>query len=111
MVPPGVVFQTQDVNTNTCVSCVGKVDMERRPVESESRDEKLGLKPKYLRQNLWSLEIDSKKTAAEWTELAEPLPWPSPCEYKNLPACQSLSERPISFRSFHRLGSKCLNSC
>ena len=37
-------------------------------------------------------------TAAEWTEFAEPLPRPPPCEYENFSVHQSLSERPDLFR-------------
>ena len=97
MAQQGVNSLIQDANTNTFASPVDSEDMGRRPVESERWEEKLGLKPKYLRHNLWSLEAESKMTAAEWTESAEPLPRPPPCEYENLPVCHSLRKRPDLF--------------
>ena len=98
MVHPGVASLTPDANINISASPVDRADMERRPVEKENREELLGLKPKYLRQNLWSLETESKMIASEWMESAEPLPRPPACEYENLPVCQSLSDRPDLFQ-------------
>ena len=98
MAPQGVASLTQDANINTSVSRVVRADMERRPVESENREDMLGLKLKYLRQNLWSLEAESKMIASVWTETAEPLPRPPACEYENLPVFRSLTDRPDLFR-------------
>lgn len=79
-------------------SLVAKADMENLHVESESREVVLGLKPKYLRQNLWSPEEESRMVAAEWTVNAEPLPRPPPCEFEILPVQQTLEERPELFQ-------------
>ena len=89
----GVASLTRDANTNTSASCVDSVDMGNCPVANESREDKLGLKPKYLRQNLWSLKAESRMIASEWMESAEPLLQPPTCEYENLPICQSISEQ------------------
>lgn len=72
--------------------------MEGLHVESEDQEVKLGLKPKYLRQNLWSTESDARMVAYEWTETAEPLPRPPPSEYENLSALRTLEARPDLFK-------------
>ena len=65
---------------------------------SESPEVILGLKPKYLRHNLWSPDAEPKVVAAEWTETAAPLPRPPPSEYENHSVRETLEKRPDLFR-------------
>ena len=89
---------TWDASINTRACHVDRVVMEKSIVESESREDKLGLRPKYLRQFLWSPESEMRLTASEWTEIADPLPRPPKSEYENSLAQQTLHERPDLFR-------------
>jgi hypothetical protein len=84
-------------NINTCVSPVVSRDMENLPAEKRIEKECFGMKPRYLRYNLWMPDADPKMTAADWTEVARPLPKPPPSKFLNLPACAMLEERPELF--------------
>ena len=90
----------QGVGTGMPACPVGRTDMGGKCVESESWADKLGLRLRYLRHNLWPAEVglELKMVAAEWTESAKPLPRPPPCEYTNLPVQRTLKERPDLFR-------------
>jgi hypothetical protein len=91
-------FPTQDAGIAMPACPVERTDMENLRVGSEELEFKLGLKPKYLRHNLWSPDAESKLVAADWTETAEPLPRPPLSEYESVPVCQTLEKRPDLFR-------------
>ena len=76
---------------------VERMDMGNQRAGSEELEFKLGLKPKYLRHNLWSPDSGLKLVAADWTETAEPLPRPPLSEYENVPVHQTLEKRPDLF--------------
>ena len=97
IVKSGVASPTRDASTDMLACPVGRAVMENLHVESEGQEEKLGLRPKYLRQFLWSPDSKMKMIASEWTEIAEPLPRPPLAEYKNLIAQRTLNERPDLF--------------
>ena len=90
-------FLTQDAGITMPVCPVERTDMGNQCAGSEELEFKLGLKPKYLRHNLWSPDSGSKLGAADWTETAEPLPRPPLSEYKNVPVHQTLEKRPDLF--------------
>ena len=90
--------QTQPANISTPVWDVANQVMGERPAPNRSEDGVLGMRPKYLRYNLWSLESDPKLTAAEWTEKALPLSSPSLSEFVNIDACRTISHHPDLFQ-------------
>ena len=92
---PVVGSQIQDVNTCTPASCVEKEVMASTFVASE--DELFGMRPKYLRYNLWDEGCVPKMTVAEWTHTAHPLPSLPAYELQNEPACKTVLERPDLF--------------
>ena len=65
--------------------------------ETEKKEE-LGLRPRYLRYNLWAPEADPRITAAEWMCHARALPRPPASEWGNVEACETLRSRPDLFR-------------
>lgn len=85
----------QDVITCTPASCVEKEVMASTFVASE--DELFGMRPKYLRYNLWDEGCVPKMTVAEWTHTAHPLPSLPAYELQNEPACKTVLERPDLF--------------
>jgi len=56
-----------------------------------------GMRPRYLRHNLWTPDADTLVTAAEWTLLAEALPRPSKPEFENLAVMQTILQNPVLF--------------
>jgi hypothetical protein len=72
--------------------------MARHPVKKEIEGEALGLRPKYLRHNLWTPDSDPKLTIALWTHTALPLPRPPQEEFDNLLVRQTIKERPDLFK-------------
>jgi hypothetical protein len=71
---------------------------EEQPVPSQSEVEVFGIRPKYLRYNLWSLDSDPKLTVAEWTQRARPLQGPSLSEFANTQACRTITDYPDLFK-------------
>jgi hypothetical protein len=68
------------------------------PAIRQSEEDVFGLRPKYLRHNLWTPDSDPKLTAAAWTLTARPLPRPPPAELDNISACLTLENRPDLFK-------------
>ncbi|GLB35583.1 hypothetical protein LshimejAT787_0211480 [Lyophyllum shimeji] len=57
-----------------------------------------GMRPKYLRYNVWDLENPLARTTADWSEMAAPLPLPPPHELNNPRAQRTLAEHPELFK-------------
>ena len=90
--------QTQPANTCIPVWDVANQVTVEPGVPEESEGEVLGVRPKYLRYNLWSLNSDPKLTAASWTETALPLKRPSLSEFTNSQACRTIANHPDLFK-------------
>jgi len=58
---------------HSCQGCDKQV-MERHLVEKEVEGEVFGMRPRYLRYNLWSPDADPMIMVVEWTLSALPLP-------------------------------------
>ena len=93
-----VGLPSQHAGTNTPVNPVVKQDTENLPVEREIEDEPFGMRPRYLRHNLWTMDSDPKTTAADWTITAHPLPRPPADEYDNTSALNTITKRPDLFK-------------
>jgi hypothetical protein len=93
----GVASPTQPASTSMPVWDVATRVMEGPPVPSQSEAEIFGIRPKYLRYNLWSLDSDPKLTVAEWTKRARPLKRPSLSEFANGRACRTITDYPDLF--------------
>jgi hypothetical protein len=92
--------QIPPANTSTPAWVAAKTGMERPTVTrvTEGLEGIIGMKPKYLRYNVWSPDVDPKMTAAVWTLTAKPLPRPSPDEFTSRPVSQTLADRPDLFK-------------
>jgi len=75
-----------------------KPDTEGSNARTKSYHEVLGLRPKYLRYNLWSASSEHTTTIADWSETATPLPRPPSSELNNPIVCQTISENPSLFQ-------------
>ena len=62
--------------TATCAKNVEALTTVKQPVRQPQRIEFYGLRPKYLRYNIWDPEGNLAMTSAEWTHTAKPLPRP-----------------------------------
>jgi len=87
----------QPASIGTPVRVADRLATENHPVEKGIDGEVFGMRPRYLRHNLWMPDADPLLTAAEWTLLADPLPPPSQQEFKNLAARQTINEHPELF--------------
>jgi hypothetical protein len=72
--------------------------MENLHVERGIEGVEFGMKPRYLRYNLWSPDADPKTTAVDWTLSAKALPRHSLEELRNEPALGTIAERPELFK-------------
>jgi hypothetical protein len=90
--------QIQPVNTCIPVWDVASQDTGEPTVPDQSENGTFGVRPKYLRYNLWSLDSDPKLTAAAWTKSALPLQRPSLSEYANSHACRTITDYPDLFK-------------
>jgi len=77
---------------------VGKLAMESELVEKSLEHEVLGLRPRYLCYNLWTLDANLMITAVEWTLLVKLLPQPLSNEYENSLVNQTISDYPDIFK-------------
>ena len=93
-----VASQIQPANISTRVWDVEKPVMGELAVPEQSENVLFGMKPKYLRHNLWSLDSDPLMTTAGWTETARPLQGPSPSEFTNVLACHTIDKHPDLFK-------------
>lgn len=90
--------QKQDVNTDMFAKDAEKQDMANCRVLKGIEGSEFGLRPRYLRHNLWNPDSNPKITVAEWTTTARPLPRPPATEFDNLPALKTLAEHPDLFK-------------
>ena len=72
--------------------------MERLPVGQPQRIELYGMRPKYLRYNVWDPEGNLAVTSAEWTETAKPLPRPPPIQLMDPIVSKTIAENPDYFK-------------
>jgi hypothetical protein len=82
--------------TNILVRPVEKLDMGE--MRAKTVTEAMGMRPKYLRHNLWAPEANPSVTVAEWTESALPLARPPLSELNNASINQTLHAHPDLFR-------------
>jgi len=62
---------SRPATTNTLVRPVENLDMGETRAKMDI--EAMGMRPKYLRHNLWAPDANPSVTVAEWTETALPL--------------------------------------
>jgi hypothetical protein len=72
--------------------------MESPHVERGVEENDFGMKPRYLRHNLWTPDADPKVTAADWSVTAKALPRPSVEELHSEPALKTVAERADLFK-------------
>ena len=94
-VPPPIV----SVGTNTPAASVTSPDIPKRTATQKGSIELYGLKPRYLRHNLWTNDLTSfSPTTAEWFETALPLPSPPLHELQNPIVQDTLHKYPHLFK-------------
>jgi len=71
---------------------------EKQHVRRVDEGGEFGMRPKYLRHNLWSLSVDPMMSAAEWMLSASRLPPPPQNEYENLAAIRMIEDNPTLFK-------------
>src|SRR6266567_4205767 len=84
--------------TTTSARTARKVDMGRKTVGIKPYHEVLGMRPKYLRYNLWPTTHERTPTIADWSETASPLPCPPLSELNNPVVLWTISENPSLFQ-------------
>ena len=89
----GAALPSPHASSGMIVKDVAKRDMANHLVRKGIEEEVFGLKPRYLRHNLWSTESDPKVTAAEWTCQARALPRPPSDEWENESVLETLKDR------------------
>jgi hypothetical protein len=94
----GVGSPKRPVNTSIHASRADKLDMGSPHVGRETEIIEFGMKPRYLRYNLWTPEADPRVTAADWTISANTLPRPSSDEWQNASALRMVAQRPDLFQ-------------
>jgi hypothetical protein len=62
-----------NANTNTFARNANEVDMEIWTAKSMRQCETLGMRPRYLRYNVYRDDKLMSRSCAEWTEVAQPL--------------------------------------
>ncbi len=63
-----------------------------------TKENDVGLQPKYLRYNLWGADHQKLMTTADWSEFASPLPRPPDTEFENPISASTLSSYPHLFK-------------
>jgi hypothetical protein len=86
------------VGIGTYARTVKKAATEKSSVLTKQYHQILGLRPKYLRYNLWSTSSTTTPTIADWSETALPLPRPPVHELNNPIAFQTISNNPSLFK-------------
>jgi hypothetical protein len=78
---------------------VGSQDTESQPVLQKSiSDATYGMKPKYLRHNIWKPETDFSPNSSDWTLTAEPLEGPPQSELDDENVKKTIRENPHLFK-------------
>lgn len=83
-------------NIDTSVKTAENLDMGNQHVPR--RIEEYGMRPKYLRYNVWDPEGILPITTADWTETALPLPRPPLCEIENVVVQETINKHPNLFK-------------
>jgi hypothetical protein len=92
-----VAPQLKNANINTFARNVNQVDMEKWNARSMRECEELGVRPRYLRYNLYRNDEKSSRSCSEWTEVASPLASVPVAEYSNTFACRTIDHHPGLF--------------
>jgi hypothetical protein len=86
------------VTTDTFAKAALNLDMADMPAQKRSEDEVYGMRPKYLRYNLWHPGSDLPVMTAEWSEQAPPLPRPPSSELNNPIVNETITKHPNLFK-------------
>lgn len=86
------------VDTDTSAKRAETLDMESPTVDQPPRIKLYGMRPKYLRYNVWDPDGNLAITTAEWTETAKPLPRPPPEQLMHPVIGKTISENPGLFK-------------
>ena len=86
------------VDIDTSVRNVEALTTDKLPARQPQRVEFYGMRPKYLRYNVWDPEGNLAITTAEWTETAKPLPRPPPVQLMHPVVGETVSKHPDLFK-------------
>ena len=96
---PVVGLPKKTVSTSMCAADVGVEDTENHPVpQRDIRNTTYGMKPKYLRYNVWNPESDFSPSTSDWTLTAEPLEGPPQSELDDENVKRTIKENPHLFK-------------
>jgi hypothetical protein len=95
----GVDSQKRSAITNTFVKAVERSGMERVLAPPKSNSEVTnGMRPRYLRYNIWDPNSESTPNTAVWTLTAEPLERPPQSALDDEPVAKTIRENPDLFK-------------
>jgi hypothetical protein len=91
--------QRKSATTSTSVKVVGRSDTERPLVLPKSNSEVTnGMRPKYLRYNIWDPDSEFTPNTSDWTLTAEPLEGPPQSALDDEPVARTIRENPHLFQ-------------
>ena len=94
-----VVSPKKTVSTSTSARSVVREDTEKQPVPQRSISEVTdGMRPKYLRYNIWDPDSDFSPSVSDWTLTAEPLEGPPRSALDDEAVTKTLRENPHLFK-------------
>ena len=93
-----VGLRSQLASTNIPANHVVKLGTVSHLVERGIEEDPFGMRPRYLKHNLWMMDSDPKVTAADWTITARPLPRPPVDEFANKSVLNTIVEHPDLFK-------------
>lgn len=94
-----VVLLKKTATTDTFAKGAEGVVTEKFPVLQKSTKERVhGMRPKYLRHNIWDPESDLTPNTARWTETAEPLEGPPQSALDDEAVTKTINDNPHLFK-------------
>ena len=75
-----------------------KETTESRPVPRSTKERVYGMRPKYLRYNIWDPDSEFTPDTASWTETAEPLEGPPQSELEDEAVTRTINDNPHLFK-------------
>lgn len=94
-----VASQRTSASTSTSAKGVGRSDMGRLPALPKSSSETAnGLRPKYLRYNIWDPDSEFTPNTSDWTLTAEPLKGSPQSALDDEPVSKTIRENPHLFK-------------
>jgi len=96
-VSPGVSSLKRAVSSSISARSAEREAMQGHSVP-KTEESVYGMRPRYLRHNVWDPNSEFSRTTADWTETAQPLPRPPLEELQNKVVAKTIRENPDLFK-------------